>query len=385
MDAIPATRGRPPAPRIERVLAVERFRGDGAGEGTRVEISPLLADRLASAAAQADGSGEERPATLGTVAVRLPANAAMRLAHADLAQHRALAESHEALSSEPLAWLDSIAAAELAAGVLAAQTGERQLRALADEVQDLKAALAALPGSALGAHEPRLKSLLQELTRYARDARDSYAGLIGKPAFRERIDEAAERSLECWRELRELDTATRRQLQTLGSTSRFGEVQVEKARSLLQEHRQAQRALAVAGRALAAASVLRLVLGQPSKAEDDALESALRSLHEACEEDGELQRRLRSAESGARGDPYVGRGEFEANRAALRKLLDGLGSDLAVAQARVAAARAAMAEGFPAALEEGWLCVARVGDGATVELRSGSLAPAVDPRPADSA
>jgi len=269
--------------------------------------------------------------------------------------------------------------------VLAAQAGERQLRALVDEVQDLKSALAALPASALGAREPRLKSLLQELARYARDARDSYAALVGKPAFRERTDEAAARALECWRELRGLDTSTRRQLQTLGGTSRFGEVQVEKARSLLQEHRQAQRVQAVAGRALAAASILRLALGQPSTDEGEALESALRSLHEAGEQDGELQRRLRSAEAGARGDPYVGRGEFEANRAALRKLLEGLGSDLVVAQARVAAARAAVAEGFPAAQEEGWLCVARVGDGATVELRSGSLAPAVDPRPADSA
>ena len=40
-----------------------------------------------------------------------------------------------------------------------------------------------------------------------------------------------------------------------------------------------------------------------------------------CDENAHAAARLASCEAGARGDPYVGRGEFEANRAALRTLL----------------------------------------------------------------
>ena len=279
----------------------------------------------------------------------------MPIAHGDLDELRALASANETSASPTRRWLDSVAAAELAAAVLAVHASERHLRPLGHEVQDLKAAWAALPAKVLGAHEARLKPLLQELTRYTRDARDSYASLIGKAAFRERVGEAASRAQQCWHEVTGLDAATREPLDALVATSRFGEVQVEKARSLLHEHRQAQRVQSIAARVLAAASLLRHVLGSAAGDSSEALDAASRVLRSSIERDGLLQQRLRAAEAGARGDPYVGRGEFEANRSALRKLLDGLGSDLAPAHARVADASAALAEGFPGE-RSGWLC-----------------------------
>jgi hypothetical protein len=85
-----------------------------------------------------------------------------------------------------------------------------------------------------------------------------------------------------------------------------------------------------------------------------------------------LRQRLQAAEAGARGDPYVGRGEFEAHRAALRNLLEGFGSDLVGARERVAAAQSALREGFPGAVADDWLCVL-VGAEGGEELRIAPL------------
>jgi hypothetical protein len=104
-------------------------------------------------------------------------------------------------------------------------------------------------------------------------------------------------------------------------------------------------------------AVLRLVLGRSAEAMGPELDSAAASLHEAIASDGLLRQRLQAAEAGARGDPYVGRGEFEAHRAALRNLLEGFGSDLVGARERVAAAQSALREGFPGAVADDWLCV----------------------------
>jgi hypothetical protein len=52
--------------------------------------------------------------------------------------------------------------------------------------------------------------------------------------------------------------------------------------------------------------------------------------------------RLADCEKAARGDPYVGKGEFEANRAALRKLIERPADEpFVVTLERIAATQAA--------------------------------------------
>ncbi|HEX2539952.1 MAG TPA: hypothetical protein VHM00_02600 [Caldimonas sp.] len=375
MEAIPPTRSRPPPPRIERVLAVHRPSGEDEGDGASIPLSPPLAEALAAlAATPVQPPDDQVPRRF---AIALPAAAALAVARADQAQVRSLAAAQECPPSRPVQWLDSTAAAELAAVVLAVEAADT-LRDVAGEMQQLKAMHAALPAKPVGVADARLKALLQESGRYARDARDNYAGLVGRTSFRERVDEAAARASTAWDELKEPDDRRRSQLETLSSTPRFGEVQVERARALLHEHRDAQRVQAIVVRAVAAMAWLRLLLGQRAADERDVLGGIEATLRQAVEHDAVLRTRLQSAEAGARGDPYVGRGEFEANRAALRKLLDELGGDLPAALERVALARSAVDRGFPApaAAGEGWLCVLRAVDGSAGELRLRPLAPA---------
>ena len=179
---------RPAAPVIERVLALEPA---GEGEwaaGIALPLSPVQSASVATALA-----GEELTAAY---AIDFAPGATMSVARADLAFMRALAANATSAGR----WLDGSAAAVVAAVSLAGLANERFLESLGDEMRALKSLLAGLAPKIDGLADGRLKALVQDLSRFAREARENYASAIGKAAFRERIEDAAERALNIWRD-----------------------------------------------------------------------------------------------------------------------------------------------------------------------------------------
>jgi len=250
------------------------------------------------------------------------AGTAIAVGRGDQPFMRALANAAGSAPPPPGRWLDSTAATTLAATALAGLANERFLEALGDDVRDLKTELAALSPKLAALGDGRLKTLVQDLSRFAREARDNYASALGKAAFRERIDEAADRALGMWRDLVERTDGVRQQIDALTRTQRFGEAQVDKALALLRELIDLERWQEISARTLAAAQVLRVVMGElPASGGADPLASATAALQAGLDQDLDQSLRLSDCEKGARGDPYVGKAEFEANRAALRKLV----------------------------------------------------------------
>jgi hypothetical protein len=328
---------RPPPPVIERVLALEPASQGEWDEGVPLTLS---AAQSASVATSIGLGGAPALYALG-----LRAGDAVALGRGDREFMRALAAAVANVSGGSPRWLDSPAVTALTATALAGLANERFLEALGDEVRELKTQLAALSPKLAALGDTRLKTLVQDLSRFAREARDNYASALGKAAFRERVDEAADRALGVWRDLVERVDAARQQLGGLTKSQRFGEVQVEKALAQLRELNDLQRWQEIAARSLAAAQVLRIVMGElPPGGAADPLTSAAATLRAGVEHDLDLALRLSDCEKGARGDPYVGKGEFEANRAALRKLIARPVVELAApAMERLEAARLAEA------------------------------------------
>ena len=304
---------RPPAPMIERVLAVEP--ASQAEWDTAVPLSLSVVQSASVVAALAAG---------GTAfyAIGFDAGTAIAVGRGNQSFMRTLADGATKAPTASGRWLDSTAATTLAATALAGIANERFLEALGDEVRDLKTEIAALSPKLAALGDGRLKTLVQDLSRFAREARDNYASALGKAAFRERVDEASERALSIWRELVERTDGVRQHIEALTRTTRFGEAQLEKALSLLGDLVDVERWQEISARALAAAQVLRVVMGEPpASGGADPLASAAAALQAGLDQDRDLALRLSDCEKGARGDPYVGKAEFEANRAALRKLI----------------------------------------------------------------
>jgi hypothetical protein len=240
---------RPAAPVIERVLALEpAAEGDWAA-GIALPLSPVQSTSVATALA-----GEELTAVY---AIDFAPGATMSVARADLAFMRNLAAGATSTGR----WLDGSAAAVVAAVSLAGLANERFLESLGDEMRELKSLLAALAPKIDGLADGRLKALVQDLSRFAREARENYASAIGKAAFRERIEDAAERGLNVWRDAVERTDAARQPLETLSRAPRFGEVQVEKALQLMRALHEQKRIQEISARTLAAANTLRLAVG----------------------------------------------------------------------------------------------------------------------------
>ena len=198
---------RPAAPVIERVLALEPA---GEGEwaaGVALPLTPVQSASVATALA-----GEELTAAY---AIDFAPGATMSVARADLAFMRALAAGATSAGR----WLDGSAAAVVAAVSLAGLANERFLESLGDEMRELKSLLAGLAPKIDGLADGRLKALVQDLSRFAREARENYASAIGKAAFRERIEDAAERALNIWRDAVERTDAARQPLETLAKVA----------------------------------------------------------------------------------------------------------------------------------------------------------------------
>ena len=322
---------RPAAPVIERVLALEPADEGEWAAGVALALSPVQSASVATALA-----GEELTAAY---AIDFAPGATMSVARADLAFMRALAGG----ATPAGRWLDGSAAAVVAAVSLAGLANERFLESLGDEMRELKSLLAGLAPKIDGLADGRLKALVQDLSRFAREARENYASAIGKAAFRERIEDACERALNIWRDAVERVEGARQPLETLARAPRFGEVQVEKALALMRALHEQKRIQEISARILAAACTLRIAVGDSvAVAQVDPLASAAAALQGGIEQDGELFARLVDCEKAARGDPYVGKGEFEANRAALRKLIERPPTEpFVVTLERIAATRAA--------------------------------------------
>ena len=328
---------RPPAQVIERVLALEPT---SQAEWDAAMPLALSAVRSATVVAALAAGGN-----LAFHAIDFEAGAAIAVGRGNLAFMRALASASAKAPAKSSRWLDSTAATALAATAMAGLVNERFLEALGDETRELKAELAALSPKLTALGDPRLKTLVQDLSRFAREAHDNYASALGKAAFRERVDESGERALSIWRDLVEKADAVRQQLDALTKLQRFGEAQVEKALTQLRELNDVERWQKIAARSLAATQVLRVVMGEPlASSGADPLASAAAALQAGLDQDMDLALRLSDCEKGARGDPYVGKAEFEANRAALRKQLGRpLAELVAPALERLEAARTAEA------------------------------------------
>ena len=351
---------RPAPPVIERVLALEAASDGEWAAGVALALSPVQAASVATAL-----GGEDTPAVY---AIDFAPGASMSVARADLAFMRSLA----AAVTPAGRWLDGGAAAVVAAVSLAGLANERFLESLGDEMRALKALLAALAPKTPGLVDGRLKALVQDLSRFAREARENYASAIGKAAFRERIEEAAERSLMVWRDTVERLDAARQPLEALAKVPRFGEVQVERSLALMRELHEQKRIQEIAARTLAAAHTLRLAVGDTlARAPVDPLASAAAALQGSIDQDRDLFAHLVDCEKAARGDPYVGKGEFEANRAALRKLLERPTAEpFAVTLERIEATQGAEPLDTPRSAARR-LLIRTGGDGAAMRLSAG--------------
>ena len=323
---------RPAAPVIERVLALEPA---GEGEwaaGIALPLSPVQSASVATALA-----GEELTAAY---AIDFAPGATMSVARADLAFMRALAADATSAGR----WLDGSAAAVVAAVSLAGLANERFLESLGDEMRELKSLLAGLAPKIDGLADGRLKALVQDLSRFAREARENYASAIGKAAFRERIEDAAERALNIWRDAVERTDAARQPLETLAKVAALRRG----------PGREVAGADARPARAEADPGNLGAHPGggeQPAHRRRRQRRASRRSIRwprprrpcrRGIDQDRDLFARLIDCEKAARGDPYVGKGEFEANRAALRKLIERPPSEpFALTLERIAATQGA--------------------------------------------
>jgi hypothetical protein len=344
-------RPRPAVPQFEQVLALQLASSAEWHAAEQVALSPEGLATISAALPSAGNAARPAPAGDGVVfGLSFAPGSAMRVARGDSACLKEMAAANEGVAAASGLWLGSVAAMTIAQAGFGALASERYLDALNGEAQDVKALVTAFPPKLLGS-DARLKTLVQELSRFLREARENYASAISKPAFRERVGEACQRAAEYWRELASRADAARRQLQTLADVPRFGEAQVEKSLGLLRELLDARRIQAVAGRTLAALHTLRTALGDAAPADEgDALQLAAAAIQAGADVDRELVQRLGVSESEAKGDPYVGKSEFAASRAAMRKCLEALGAPTQPAPVEpIEAAQKAAVTGLPGA------------------------------------
>lgn len=332
-------RPRPQAPVVERVLVLENVE---TAEWEAARPLALSAVQGAAVASAMTAAVEARAGASAVHAVRFDAGSAIRIARGDVEAIRAVAAACAASAGRKSRWLDSAAATALAATALAALASERWLDGLGDEMRELKTSVAALPPKLVAQGEGRLKALVQDLSRFAREARDNYVSVIGKFAFRERVGEGCERAAGVWHDVVASVDGVREQLERLVQMPRFGEVQIERSLALWRELQSQERLQEIAARVLAGMHTLRLALGDAAAgAGVDPLTSARATLQAGLDQDRELVARLREREKDAEGDPYVGRAEFMANRAALKKLLDKpIAESMSLALSRLDAAAA---------------------------------------------
>ena len=186
---------------------------------------------------------------------------------------------------------------------------------------ETKSLAAALHPRLLAQGEGRLKALLQDLTRYLREAEENYAGAIRKPVFVARVGDTTAQSEQLWRQSLDALHAPRALLAAQTAAPRFGEVQLEKALGALRELQGQRRVIDVAARVLAGWHLLRLALGESATGAAATLRAARDALNSCGAVDRTLTAALAACLDGAKAPEYVGKAEFISNRGAARELL----------------------------------------------------------------
>lgn len=324
-EAAPRVVERPRAPALPRVarfelrepgrclLAVERAAPSAWSAAGLLASTPVQRELLSALLARAgelDGAQDAEP----VYAVHLPAGATLLLARGGAA----------APESSPRGAIELVAAADFAAAALALQAARAALPALRGRIGEAKTVVAALHPKLVAATEGRVKSLVQDLARYLREAEENYAGAIRKPAFLSRVDAACEQAASVWQAAIGASAAAREMIETQARAPRFGEVQLEKSLAALRELQGQRRVMDAAARILAGWEQLRLLLGDAAPGGIVLLKEAGAALAAAAEADGRLATVLSAALDNAKAPDYVGKAEFNANRNAARELLPSL-------------------------------------------------------------
>lgn len=314
-------------------------------------------------------------------AVHFDRDDALRVARAspstllDIAAHRraaAIVKAGGRPEAARLAWLGGAASAMLAGTVLGAWTRTRHLVALDEELAEIKSLLAALQPKLDAETLRALKTLLQDLSRFMREARDNYPAALRKPVYLERVAEAGAEAARVWLALQERPRAIRAQLAALADAPRYGEVQLERSVVQLQALHEEHRVQGLGARLVAALNGLRLALGDSAALPGvPTLASLGATWRSDADAERALLRRVAECERGALGPPYAGKGEFESNRAAARGLLARLGTESAEgAGLSLQEAQGALAAGFLDGQASDWTLLLRVdGAGRVSELR----------------
>lgn len=321
------------------VLALERAGAAAWHAASALASTPVQREQLSGLLARAselDGVAD------GDVVyeVNIAAGAALALARSEAA-------AAGVVESVPPLALESTAAATFAAAALALQAARVHLPALRVQVGETKTVAAALHPKLIALTEGRLKSLVQDLARYLREAEENYAGAIRKPVFIARVDAACEQAVVVWQGALAAAAAARVQIEAQVHASRFGEAQLEKALAALRDLQGQRRVLDAAARILSGWEQLRLMLGEAAPAAAAVLQNAADQLSVALEADARIATATQACLDAAKAPDYVGKAEFNANRNAARELLAGFdAAAFAAAQAALAHATAALAAGF---------------------------------------
>lgn len=303
---------------IGPVMLLERADAAAWAQGVPLEPTPMQRDALGALLAHADRleapAGAEASAPL--FVVRLRGGTALPLARGELA-----GAPGGDLQCEPPQAIDPTQAAGVAAIMLALHCGPAYLSGLRARVTETKSLAAALHPKLLAQSDGKLKSLLQDLTRYLREAEENYAGAIRKPVFIARVGDTTGHAEQLWRQTVEVAAAARAQIEAQAGASRFGEVQLEKTLSALRELQGQRRVLDVVARILAGWHLLRLALGESASGAAATLRAARASLEAGAAADRALATTVAACLDTAKVPDYVGKAEFVANRNAARELL----------------------------------------------------------------
>lgn len=325
------------------VLELERADAKAWNDATVLACTPVQREQLSGLlknAAQLDGAPAEAGAPV--YAVHLRGGSALALARTDPAAARSAG-----LESVPPLAFDLGEATNFAAAALALQAARVHLPALRAQVAQTKAAAAALHPKLVAQTEGRLKSLVQDLARYLREAEENYAGAVRKPVFIARVEAACEQAAALWQGAQAAARAARAQLEQQSQAPRFGEVQLERSLAALRDLQGQRRMQDAAARILAGWEQLRLVLGEAAPSGAAVLESAGKALEAGGESDHRIASAILTCVDGAKAPDYVGKAEFMSNRTAARELLAAMDPGaLSAARESLARATAALAAGF---------------------------------------
>ncbi|MBX3606883.1 MAG: hypothetical protein KF788_16510 [Piscinibacter sp.] len=309
---------------IGPVMVLERASGAAWAQAAPLEPTPMQRDALTALLAHADrldnpAGAEEAATAAATFLVRLRGGTALPLARGELA-----GAPGGDLQSEPPQAIDPTQAAGVAAIMLALHCGPTYLSGLRARVTETKSLAAALHPKLMAQGDGKLKSLLQDLTRYLREAEENYAGAIRKPVFIARVGDTTAQAEQLWQTVAEAAETARAQIEAQAAAPRFGEVQLERSLSALRDLQGLRRLLEVVSRVLAGWHLLRLALGESATGAVASLRAARARLEAGVETDRDLARRLDTSLEGAAVPDYVGKAEFVANRNAARELLGKL-------------------------------------------------------------